>query len=417
MTDDEEQNDEVEIPRAKLRGAFLSLVPLISLLSALPILLVATVTVTGIGLQHNMLPLLALLAGILLVVLPARGVASLLGGGQLSHALGLWAWSAIVMLTIPAYFPGLRDSAARDGLRYITSHLDKVSAYQITSGGLEVLSLFGPEPRPTVLAKQRIQEPHAPGARGDAATPDEERLAIESEPPRPLPRRGSIIPYTGQGTSMRVLVNVDGPEFGEEVEMIFDTGATLSTLDQRTLETLDIHIPPDAPTVQLHTAAGEVEARLALLDAVWIGDEVVEWVTVAVCEPCSDFGSSGLLGLNVSSHFTVSIDHEAESIELQPRRGRRNRRLDIQPWLDLKGTLSHWADGRAEVEIKLANDSRHEISSTVIDVICNDQSFTLSLDPIPPFERHTTTAALPWGSGCGAFEISPISAAWALDRF
>ena len=139
-----------------------------------------------------------------------------------------------------------------------------------------MLALFGPEPKPVVIAQPSAPAPIAESddatREAIAAAPDP--LPIESEKPSAVPRGTSVIPYSGSGSSMRVLVNVDGPEFGEEIEMIFDTGATLSTLNRRTLEMLDLFVPPDAPTVQLHTAAGEVQAQLALLDALWIGDEV-----------------------------------------------------------------------------------------------------------------------------------------------
>ena len=60
---------------------------------------------------------------------------------------------------------------------------------------------------------------------------------------------------------------MDGPEYGEELTMIFDTGATLTTLNRRTLDLLEIPLPAATPRLRLHTAAGEIEAPPVLPDA------------------------------------------------------------------------------------------------------------------------------------------------------
>ena len=216
---------------------------------------------------------------------------------------------------------------------------------------------------------------------------------------------------------MRLPVHMDGPVFGEEFDMLFDTGATLTTLDRRSLELLNVPVPDDAPKVVLHTASGEMEATLALVDAVWLEDEIVEWVTVAICESCAETGNAGLLGLNVSTHFRVSMDHEAQELEFKARGGRRNRRLDVQPWLNLSATISQWGDGRVELEINAENRARQDIQSTVVEVKCGDERYSVALDPIPAHGERMTEASLPWGSDCKRFEIRPLSALWQLERF
>jgi len=319
------------------------------------------------------------------------------------------------------YFPGQRADMTRDGLRFMTSPLERVDSEILVEKGLDLLALLGPEPPPLARA-ERVEPAGSPDAHGTAAlTPfarDPAKEPNAGENPRPTSRPATTsIPYLGDGNSMRIGIHADGGEFGEEFNMIFDTGATLTTLNRSSLELLDVALPPDAPTIVLHTAAGEMEAPLALLDAVWLDGEVVEWVTVAVCEDCAESGAAGLLGLNVSSHFRVSIDHEEERIELTPRPGRRNRRIDIQPWLDLRATIRRWVDGRVEVEIEVENRSRRQIRSALVEVKCIEERFTVTLDSIPAHETATTNAALPWGSDCAEFEVRPLSARWDLDRF
>jgi energy-coupling factor transporter transmembrane protein EcfT len=391
------------------------------LVSTLPPLAVAFAAMIGLGLAQNVLPTLALLVGFVLTLLPALGLGVMLGNSSIMRIFALWVWALVLLVTLPTYFPGQRDDMTRNGLRFMTSSLERVDSEIIVEKGLELLALLGSEPPPPARAEKvasggvsakQDTSPLTPFARPPAEEPNTQEI------PGPISRpTTTTIPYLGEGNSMRIGIHADGGEFGEEFKMIFDTGATLTTLNRRSLELLDVHIPPDAPTIVLHTAAGEMEASLALLDAIWLGGEVVEWVTVAVCEDCAEGGAAGLLGLNVSSHFRVSIDHEEGKIELTPRPGRRNRRLDIQPWLDLQATIRRWVDGRVEVEIEVENRSRREIRSALVEVKCIEERFTVTLESIPAHQTATTNAALPWGSDCAEFEVRPLSARWNLDRF
>ncbi len=391
------------------------------LVSTLPPLAVAVAAMTGLGLAQNVIPTLALLVGFVLTLLPALGLGALLGSSPIMRIFALWVWALAMLVSLPMYFPGQRDDMTRNGLRFMTSSLERVDSEILVEKGLELLALLGPEP--PAPARARRVEPAGASANQVTSAPTPFAPAPAEEPntqegPRPTPRPATTtIPYLGEGNSMRIGIHADGGEFGEEFNMIFDTGATLTTLNRRSLELLDIPVPPDAPTIVLHTAAGEMEAALALLDAIWLDGEVVEWVTVAICEDCAEGDAAGLLGLNVSSHFRVSIDHEEEEIELTPRPGRRNRRLDIQPWLDLRATIRRWADGRVEVEIEVENRSRRAIRSTLIEVKCSEERFTVTLEAIPAHETATTNAALAWGSDCAEFEVRPLSARWDLDRF
>ena len=88
-----------------------------------------------------------------------------------------------------------------------------------------------------------------------------------------------------------------------EIWLLFDTGASLTTLDEATLADLGVDIPEDAPVVQASNSEWSEKSRLVLLSDVWLGGLYVGHVTVAVCEPCADERTKGLLGLNVSGRF------------------------------------------------------------------------------------------------------------------
>ena len=387
-------------PRRRLR-----LGPVLLVL-ALPPVALAVCTFTGFGLEQN-LPSQAAFAGALCaVLLPALGLASIFGDGTSAHGLAFGAWSIALMLAFPAYLPERREPLTRIGLEFLSRPLGVSMQKKLVETGLGWLQLYGKEPVRVVRAQRRAEEEiRQPIGSGMAGTDSEAE------------HQATWIPYSGEGQTIVIPAHVDGPNFGEQWQFVFDTGATLTTLTREVLDTLDVPIDDNAPNVVLRTAAGEMEAQLALVDAIWLDQEVVEWVTVAVCESCASPTTAGLLGLNVSSHFRVSIDHETQHIELVPRRGLRNRKLDVQPWLDFKSVLRRWDDGRLELSIEVKNRARRGIRSNVLEVKCADENFTIRLDPIPAFGSVSQVSSLPRNSPCDHFEIRPLAATWETDRF
>ncbi|MCP5044778.1 MAG: hypothetical protein GY944_27425 [bacterium] len=376
------------------------------LVLSLPPLALALCAMTGLGLDQNLPSQLALVGALCVVVLPALGLAATFGGGTIAHGLALASVSIGLLLAFPGYFPERRESATRVGLEYFSRHLGEDRRARVIELGLTLLGRFGPEPVRTI----RAQPNDSSAARTDLEAESAQRKREED-------RRSTWIPYEGDGQTIIIPAHIDGPNFGEQLRFVFDTGATLTTISKDVLELLDIAIPDDAPEVTLHTAAGEMQARLVLIDAIWLDEQVVEWITVAVCKHCASSNADGLLGLNVSSHFRVSIDHEAQEIELVPRRGRRNRRLDVQPWLELNSVLRRWEDGRLELVINVNNRAPRAIKRSVLEVKCSDELFTIHLDPIPALGSVSQPASLPWGTRCETFEVVPVAAAWETDRF
>lgn len=418
MSPETKRLEEPSEPRPIARSAlsrFRRLLGRALLVIAVPLLLLASSTVTGLGLDQNLPDQAALLGALCAVILPAFGFATVFGNGALAHGLAFCAWSILILTAFPSYFPERRESATRIGLEYFSMSFGESSFGESTrtlviNSGMGMLSLWGAESVRIIRAERQAEANHE----------DKDELSVEEladSVDGATERRPTWIPYKGEGRTIVIPAHVDGPEFGEELQFVFDTGATLTTVNRDTLELLGIPIDDDAPQITLRTAAGEVEARLALIDAVWLDEELVEWVTVAVCEPCANETVHGLLGLNVSSHFRVSIDHETEEIELVARPGRRNRQLDIQPWLEINSVLRRWGDGRLELSLDVRNRARQGIRSSVLEVRCSDENFTIRLDPIPAHGSLSQSASLPWGNRCESFEIHPLAATWVTDRF
>jgi hypothetical protein len=373
--------------------------------SAVPVVVLAVAGVTGLGLARNLPALPALAGGLALVLLPVFGLASLVGGGSRAGELGAsaWFWSLAVLLAMPFYFPGERNEAARSGLAYLLAPAPGDSAARVQQAGEWLIALLGSEPVPTPLA----------GSLPDA---DAVRAAREREPDRGT--AGSVvIDYEGEGDTLLVQAFFDGPRYGEELPMVFDTGATYTTLDRRALELLEIPVPADAPLAVLRTANGEVEAPLVLADAVWLGDAVVEWVTIAVCESCASEEVRGLLGLNMTGQFQVSLDHDHQQITLGDLEGPENRKLDLAQWVLLRSRMLHWQDGRLEVEVSAENRASVAMVELSTEIECPGGRFEVLLDELPADGTASRKVALPRGTDCSEYAIQLRGGRWWSDRF
>lgn len=378
--------------------------------TAVPMVALAVAALTGLGLARNLAVLPALVTGLALVLLPIVGLGTLVGTGfRLAELAGCaWFWSLAVLLVMPFYFPGERSQATEAGLTVLGSPFGDTGGGRVRALGGGLVSLLGAEPEPTPLAAP------LPGSAAEAAQAAEaaRRVAEQREAQGEV-----VIPYEGRGESMRVAAFFDGPRYGEEFPMIFDTGATYTTLNRAALDLLEVEVPDDAPLVLLRTANGEIEAPLVLVDAVWLGDAVVEWVTVAVCEPCATDEVSGLLGLNVTGQFQVSLDHEHHQIQLGALGGDENRKLDIAQWLRLESRLLRWRDGRVEVEVTGVNRARTGVREFSAEVECPGGRFEVVVDPVPAHQRTTRKMALPRDTDCSEYSLSLRAATWESDRF
>jgi len=202
-------------------------------------------------------------------------------------------------------------------------------------------------------------------------------------------------------------------QFGDvEVPMMFDTGATVTTLDTATLTRLGVRVPSDAPEITMHTANGDRIAKLVLMEHVWIGGLGVEGVTVGVCDACADDKSRGLLGLNVSSQFLVTLDTVRKEVVLQGREGAADRLIDVGPWLKVESKAMIWPDGRIEVEVWGQNRAERQVIEADIGITCSAETFRVRLANIPPRGKATTTSSLPRGANCETYKVSLDRARW-----
>ena len=347
----------------------------------------AFAALVGLGLGRD-LPVqeVAAAAGCL-VVLPILGLHSRMGRSGPALGLAMLGWSAALLAGLPGYFPGeVREAIGTGaGVLFAMGGPDATASAARFARGIP-LSTDGKSPAP--LAKAATQ-PCVPVA-----------TALGSDQ--------VALPYEGQGHSMAVPV-----QFGEtELPMLFDTGATVTTLSRDALRNLGIDVPASAPEITLRTANGERSARLVLVPRVWVGGLPVDGVTVGVCDECADEKVRGLLGLNVSGQFLVTVDTARREVVFQSRQGRQDRVVDVGPWLKVHATARVWPDERVEVEVVADNAANRTVTEAVIGIHCARDNFEATLANITPGATATTEVRLPAGTDCQEYRVTLDHAYW-----
>ncbi len=389
---------------------------------------VATCVLLGLGLQTGASTSLALTAALAVALLPVVGLASgfrAIGAGssdagrRVARVLSAWIWTIALLLTVPGFAPGERREAARRGADVLfAAHLGPLREPAGSFVGT-LASWLGAEgekpPEPLAIATpQAATSPSASKPQPDETAPRPSTRTPVARPD-PAPTAPVVLAYRGDGRELDVEVALDGPDFGDRFRMIFDTGASFTTVTPDALAEIDVDVPRNAPRVTLNTAGGPIDAPLVLLDAVWLGDAPVEWVTVAACPSCTAPGRSGLLGLNVSSQFRVEIDHDRKRIHLDPSPG--DRRHDIRPWLDLKARGVNHGGERLEFDVTIGNRAPRAVATATIEIDCGETGAAVDVADIPAEGERTTSLTLPGPTDCPTFRLGLLSATWHLDRF
>lgn len=305
----------------------------------------------------------------------------------MSLVIGAWVWPVLLLVALPAYFPGEFPGAIGTGLAVFVS-----AGGPDAAGRAARLALHVP------IGAEGVSPPPA-AAR---AVPDCARSAV------PLAGDQVALPYEGSGHSMTLPVEVGSVD----LTMLFDTGASVTTMNAATLARLNIPVPDDAPRLELRTANGERNVQIVLVEKLWIGGLPVDGVTVGVCEECADEKTSGLLGLNVSGQFLVTVDTARKEVVFQARAGQQDRLIDVAPWLHVEATAKVFPDTRVDVEVTGENASSRVVAEATIGLQCGEDRFIATLSNIPPHGSATTLASLPRDTDCTTYRVSLDRARW-----
>jgi hypothetical protein len=133
----------------------------------------------------------------------------------------------------------------------------------------------------------------------------------DKDPSRLLLRRGPA-------ASLVVVAVVNGRH---RVSLLLDTGATRTILSPRTLDNIGVKVPADAPRVTFTVAGGQRgEAAVIPLESLELGTSRVSPLDVLVFDVAPDSPVlDGVLGLDVLSQFTVTIDQATNTLLIAPR--------------------------------------------------------------------------------------------------
>jgi hypothetical protein len=291
------------------------------------------------------------------------------------------AWSLLLFLILPVYFPGERNDGLRTGF-----------------------GLLGVEPGEWLPAEPEVSRREVSSA----------EVAEVAEAPGPAPELRPdqmALPYEGEGRRMSVPVVFEHGGEPLELEMMFDTGATYTTLGTPDLVRLGRPPRDTDPTIELHTANGVRSTRLVLLDQVWLGDLAIDGVAIAVCDDCGGGDTAGLLGLNVSGGFNVGIDADRREVVFGTRE-RFDRKLDVKPFTELDARFTRFPGGRVEVVVTLENRSDRVIREAVAEVACGGNAWTVKLQDLSPGASSSERRKLPVHDECEQYEIGFGSARW-----
>ena len=186
------------------------------------------------------------------------------------------------------------------------------------------------------------------------------------------------VSFQKKGSAVVVPVKLRGPAGEAQVNMIFDTGATITTVNQATLDRIGLVIDASAPTVQSHTANGVVVRRLGIIEGAELGRaRVLRGLTVSLCDVCAkpagrdgEKAVVGLLGLNFSRNFLVTMDHEAGRIGLKPKTPAPDHTYDAQHFVRLENARGIWRGATFTVDLVVHNKASRalrnvEVSATV----------------------------------------------------
>jgi hypothetical protein len=118
----------------------------------------------------------------------------------------------------------------------------------------------------------------------------------------------------------------------------------------------------------------------------------------------------GLLGLNVSGRFLVTVDQQSRELRLRPR-ARPDRTADVKYWVHPSARATAWPDGRVDVEVTLENNSPRTVRNAVVRIGC-DEGYEVPLPDVKSGQAAQSDVALAQGADCEGYTVQLQSASW-----
>jgi len=348
----------------------------------------------GLGMHRRGLPLVVVVVAMTLVAMPPLAVALVGPADRWRRFLAIQAvWALFLITLMPVYFPGERRDAVATGLAVLHLGPGWETVARRVADHLPLEPRFSePEPEEAVAVPVVAVAPRAPLAADEIA-----------------------LPYDGQGRRLSVPVAFQHHGRTLELWMMLDTGATYTTLPGDLLAQLGLTPGADAPVLTLHTANGDRDAPFVVADTVWLGDLGLEGVAIAQCDACPSGDTSGLLGLNVTGGYNLTIDADRQEVVFSSREG-HNHKLDVGPFITLSAQFSRFPGGRVEVEVTLRNDGPRTIDDAMAIITCTDRpddaGWGVPLQDVGPGDVGVVRHRLPEHGECQGYRVGLGSAHW-----
>jgi clan AA aspartic protease (TIGR02281 family) len=177
-----------------------------------------------------------------------------------------------------------------------------------TPEDLEIFREATEEPAPTPEGQEVVAEP----VEGQEVETGEEVVSESSEEVE------SIIRFSAASGHMIVPVVLNG---SNNSTMLFDTGAGITVLSREMARDLRLRMEP-GKSIKLRTVAANVQAQVATLDSITVGEFTKTDFPVAVVDLGRENNKrfDGILGMDFLSTYIIRIDNQTSSILLFPKK-------------------------------------------------------------------------------------------------
>jgi clan AA aspartic protease (TIGR02281 family) len=206
------------------------------------------------------------------------------------------------------------------------------------------------------------------------------------------------------------------------VRFILDTGASITTISVETARKLGIGAGGDGASLDVQTAGGGTSYPVAILDSITIGDHSIGPVSVALCDPCAAQGTVGLLGMNFTSNFHMTINNKQAKIRLTPVDKWVDRKQEIEPFIEVSGLGGALGKERLIISANVTNLSPLALSDLVFECkVLDGQGRTVDthregLNMLKSREMKKIEISMPPHSNVSNFKWELQRAFWADSK-
>ena len=159
-----------------------------------------------------------------------------------------------------------------------------------------------------------LQDPDV-GAQAQAMLAELTIASTGIDDPRPRVATAEVVGIALHRRGNHFIVDAS-PAHNRNIQLLIDTGASLTMLTSDVFQHLDIQYKDTGRTRVFNTANGQVRAPIYILDTLAVGDWQVNQLEVGVLPGLGDSSIDGLLGMNFLRHFQFFIDQNEALLRL-----------------------------------------------------------------------------------------------------